>query len=264
MPKGGIYIPAALKPRAGGPVTVHTVRPWMKRCKRLFGQIYNWGDNGGKGISSLEQPCGMFASPALSPTATSSYIIVFSRAIEQMSNVHARLCSTWRIPRTEVTTSPPTVSVPAKAVTLSRHAHIWLGTFPDRILFATLHRPASSPPPPKARKAWPEHGKIRAFRSRRKPHTLCLSENAAGTCPHWKRWNLLCKSVSVVPVISRVRVDFTSDFNPFTKGSITGFVTWSTWPPPGLGRSTADWEARHQSPEQTEWTRLKKKKKTVV
>ena len=31
--------------------------------------------------------------------------------------------------------------------------------------------------------------------------------------------------MSVVPVVSHVRVDFTSDFNPFTKGSITGLVT---------------------------------------
>ena len=145
----------------------------------------------------------------------------FSRH-KQMSNIHARLCSTWRIPRTEVMTSSPPTVFPAKVTPFSSCSHLARHASWQKSLRYTTStcQQAKKKKKKKARKAWPEHGKIRAFRSRRKPHTLCLSESAAGTCPHWKRWNLLCKPVSVVPVISRVRVEFTSDFNPFTKGSL--------------------------------------------
>ena len=110
----------------------------MKQCKRLFGHIDNREDTGGKvsvSNSAARLPVRHFRRRRL---RTSSF---FSR-YRTMPNVHARLCSTWRIPRTEVMTSPPTV-FPAEVALFWSHAHIWLGTFPDRILFATLHRPAS-------------------------------------------------------------------------------------------------------------------------
>ena len=127
-----IYILAAPKPWAGGPEWIHTVRPWNGASDFLADlQLRgHWGKRH-QSWTAVRQVCqsGTFANGNV-------HHRFFSRHRTDVGRSREPLCSTWRIPRTEVTTSPPTV-IPAKVTLFS--PSLTSGSARFRTEFSSLH-----------------------------------------------------------------------------------------------------------------------------